>query len=405
MSLIVMKFGGTSVANLKRISNVANIVVKEAKKNKVIVVLSAMAGFTNKMQNYIDDINSEEKHENDLILTAGENISVGILSALLKKRKIKSIPLLGWQVPIITDGNFQKATILNIDNLRIKKFLKKNDVIVLAGFQGIDMNGNITSLGRGGSDTTAVAIASSVKADRCDIYTDVDGVFSSDPNIVKHARKIPKLAFEEMLEMSSTGAKVLHTRSVELAMKNNVVLQVLSSITKKNGTFIVDEKKLIEQEIVSGVSYSKNDSKITISGIPDKPGISARIFGLLADNNINVDMIVQNISQDGISANITFTVPNNEVKLAKFILSNKLNNIKYDSLKTNKNVSKISVIGMGMMSQSGVAQKMFKTLADKSINILAISTSEIKISVLIDVKYTNIAVKSLHKAYKLNIKK
>ena len=400
-----MKFGGTSVANLKRISNVANIVVKEAKKNKVIVVLSAMAGFTNKMQNYIDDINSEEKHENDLILTAGENISVGILSALLKKRKIKSIPLLGWQVPIITDGNFQKATILNIDNLRIKKFLKKNDVIVLAGFQGIDMNGNITSLGRGGSDTTAVAIASSVKADRCDIYTDVDGVFSSDPNIVKHARKIPKLAFEEMLEMSSTGAKVLHTRSVELAMKNNVVLQVLSSITKKNGTFIVDEKKLIEQEIVSGVSYSKNDSKITISGIPDKPGISARIFGLLADNNINVDMIVQNISQDGISANITFTVPNNEVKLAKFILSNKLNNIKYDSLKTNKNVSKISVIGMGMMSQSGVAQKMFKTLADKSINILAISTSEIKISVLIDVKYTNIAVKSLHKAYKLNIKK
>ncbi len=400
-----MKFGGTSVANLKRISNVANIVVKEAKKNKVIVVLSAMAGFTNKMQNYIDDINSEEKHENDLILTAGENISVGILTALLKKRKIKSIPLLGWQVPIITDGNFQKATILNIDNLRIKKFLKKNDVIVLAGFQGIDMNGNITSLGRGGSDTTAVAIASSVKADRCDIYTDVDGVFSSDPNIVKHARKIPKLAFEEMLEMSSTGAKVLHTRSVELAMKNNVVLQVLSSITKKNGTFIVDEKKLIEQEIVSGVSYSKNDSKITISGIPDKPGISARIFGLLADNNINVDMIVQNISQDGISANITFTVPNNEVKLAKFILSNKLNNIKYDSLKTNKNVSKISVIGMGMMSQSGVAQKMFKTLADKSINILAISTSEIKISVLIDVKYTNIAVKSLHKAYKLNIKK
>ncbi len=405
MSLIVMKFGGTSLANLKRISNVANIVVKEAKKNKVIVVLSAMAGFTNKMQNYIDDINSEEKHENDLILTAGENISVGILSALLKKRKIKSIPLLGWQVPIITDGNFQKATILNIDNLRIKKFLKKNDVIVLAGFQGIDINGNITSLGRGGSDTTAVAIASSVKADRCDIYTDVDGVFSSDPNVVKHARKIPKLAFEEMLEMSSTGAKVLHTRSVELAMKNNVVLQVLSSITKKNGTFIVDEKKLIEQEIVSGVSYSKNDSKITISGIPDKPGISARIFGLLADNNINVDMIVQNISQDGISANITFTVPNNEVKLAKFILSNKLNNIKYDSLKTNKNVSKISVIGMGMMSQSGVAQKMFKTLADKSINILAISTSEIKISVLIDVKYTNIAVKSLHKAYKLNIKK
>ena len=405
MSLIVMKFGGTSVANIDRIKNVARIVQKESKNNKVIVVLSAMAGFTNNMQDYIDEIKSEQKLENDLILTAGENITVGILSSILKKRKINSIPLLGWQVPIITDSNFQKATILNIDNKRLKKILRKQDVIVLAGFQGVDTAGNITSLGRGGSDTTAVAIASSVKADRCDIYTDVDGVFSTDPNIVKQAKKIPKLAFEEMLEMSSTGAKVLHTRSVELAMKNNLVLQVLSSISKKSGTLIVDEKKLIEQEIVSGVSYSKNESKITISGIPDKPGISARIFGLLANNNINVDMIVQNISQDGITANITFTVPNQEVKLAKNILSDNINNIKYDNLKTDKNVSKISVIGMGMMSQSGVAQKMFKTLADKSINILAISTSEIKISVLIDVKFTNIAVKSLHKAYRLNIKK
>ncbi len=400
-----MKFGGTSVANIDRIKNVARIVQKESKNNKVIVVLSAMAGFTNNMQDYIDEIKSEQKLENDLILTAGENITVGILSSILKKRKINSIPLLGWQVPIITDSNFQKATILNIDNKRLKKILRKQDVIVLAGFQGVDTAGNITSLGRGGSDTTAVAIASSVKADRCDIYTDVDGVFSTDPNIVKQAKKIPKLAFEEMLEMSSTGAKVLHTRSVELAMKNNLVLQVLSSISKKSGTLIVDEKKLIEQEIVSGVSYSKNESKITISGIPDKPGISARIFGLLANNNINVDMIVQNISQDGITANITFTVPNQEVKLAKNILSDNINNIKYDNLKTDKNVSKISVIGMGMMSQSGVAQKMFKTLADKSINILAISTSEIKISVLIDVKFTNIAVKSLHKAYRLNIKK
>ena len=273
--------------------------------------------------------------------------------------------------------------------------------MIIAGFQGINSLGFVTSLGRGGSDTTAVAIASAIEADRCDIYTDVDGVYNADPNLVPKAKKIPKLAFEEMLEMSSLGAKVLHTRSVELAMKNNLTLQVLSSITKNKGTFIIDEKKLIEKEMVSGVSYSNNESKITISGIPDKPGISAQIFGLLADCNINVDMIVQNISQDGVNANITFTVPNLEIKSAKEILKNNLSKIKYNSLKTDENVSKISVIGMGMMSQSGVAQKMFRTLANNSINILAISTSEIKISVLIDQKFTNIAVKSLHEAYNL----
>ena len=396
-----MKFGGTSVANIERLNNVAQIVENQVNNNKLIVVLSAMAGETNKMQEFIDEINSDYEIENDLILTSGENVTVGILSALLKKRNIKAKPLLGWQIPIITDKNNQKAKILNIDKNRLLNFLKNNDVLVVAGFQGISVDGHITSLGRGGSDTTAVAIASSINADRCDIYTDVEGVYSADPNIETNAKKITKLAFEEMLEMSSTGAKVLHTRSVELAMKNNLVLQVLSSLTNKEGTLIVDEKNLIEKEIVSGVSYSKNDSKLTISGIPDKPGISAKIFGLLADNNINVDMIVQNISQDGISANITFTVPNNEINTAKSILHNNLEHINYDTLKTDKNVSKISVIGMGMMSQSGVAQKMFKTLADNSINILAISTSEIKISVLIDEKYTNIAVKSLHEAYNL----
>ena len=312
---------------------------------------------------------------------------------------------MGWQVPIITDDNHQKAKILNINKTRIINFLRDYDVIVLAGFQGINIEGNITSLGRGGSDTTAVAIASAVNADRCDIYTDVDGVYTTDPNVVSEAKKIPKLAFEEMLEMSSSGAKVLHTRSVELAMKNNLVLQVLSSLTQKPGTLIVDDKKLIEKEIVSGVSYSKNESKITISGIPDKPGISAKIFGLLANKNINVDMIVQNISQDGINANITFTIPNNEVNYAKEILENNLGNINFKSLKTDENVSKISVIGMGMMSQSGVAKKMFETLANMSINILAISTSEIKISVLINEEYTDIAVKSLHNAYNLKMKK
>ena len=396
-----MKFGGTSVGSIDKINNVANIVEKQLHDKKLIVVLSAMSGVTNKMQEYIDEIESNEIIENDLILTSGEAVSVGLLSAILKKRNIKSIPLLGWQIPIITDSNHQKAKILNIDKVRIDKYLNDYDVLVVAGFQGIDIDGNITSLGRGGSDTTAVAVAAAVDADRCDIYTDVDGVYSTDPNLEPKAKKINKLAFEEMLEMSSTGAKVLHTRSVELAMKNNLTLQVLSSITKQSGTFVVDENKLIEKEIVSGVSFSNNESKLTLSGIADKPGISAKIFGLLANNNINVDMIVQNTSQDGVTANITFTVPNSEIHNAKKILQANQNLIDFKSIETDSNISKISVIGMGMMSQSGVAKKMFTTLADNSINILAISTSEIKISVLIDKKFTKIAVKSLHEAYNL----
>ena len=401
MKLIVMKFGGTSVGSIDKINNVANIVEKQLNDKKLIVVLSAMSGVTNKMQEYIDEIESNEIIENDLILTSGEAVSVGLLSAILKKRNIKSIPLLGWQIPIITDSNHQKAKILNIDKVNIDKYLNDYDVLVVAGFQGIDIDGKITSLGRGGSDTTAVAVAAAVDADRCDIYTDVDGVYSTDPNLEPKAKKINKLAFEEMLEMSSTGAKVLHTRSVELAMKNNLTLQVLSSITKQSGTLVVDENKLIEKEIVSGVSFSNNESKLTLSGIADKPGISATIFGLLANNNINVDMIVQNTSQDGVTANITFTVPNSEIHNAKKILEENQNLIDFKSIETDSNISKISVIGMGMMSQSGVAKKMFTTLADNSINILAISTSEIKISVLINKKFTKIAVKSLHEAYNL----
>ena len=401
MKLIVMKFGGTSVGSIDKINNVANIVEDQLNDKKLIVVLSAMSGVTNKMQEYIDEIESNEIIENDLILTSGEAVSVGLLSAILKKRNIKSIPLLGWQIPIITDSNHQKAKILNIDKVRIDKYLNDYDVLVVAGFQGIDIDGKITSLGRGGSDTTAVAVAAAVDADRCDIYTDVDGVYSTDPNLEPKAKKINKLAFEEMLEMSSTGAKVLHTRSVELAMKNNLTLQVVSSITKQSGTLVVDENKLIEKEIVSGVSFSNNESKLTLSGIADKPGISATIFGLLANNNINVDMIVQNTSQDGVTANITFTVPNSEIHNAKKILEQNQNLINFKSIETDSNISKISVIGMGMMSQSGVAKKMFTTLADNSINILAISTSEIKISVLINKKFTKIAVKSLHEAYNL----
>ena len=401
MNTIVMKFGGTSVAGTEKIRNIADIVIKEVKNNKIIVVLSAMAGETNKLQSYLDDFASQYSLESDLVLTSGEQVTIGLLSAELKNKGIKSIPLLGWQIPIITDDSHEKAKILHIDNKRIEKFFEKNDVIVLAGFQGISLNGEITSLGRGGSDTTAVAIASSVDAKRCDIYTDVDGVYTTDPNIDQNAKKISKMSYEEMLEMASTGSKVLHTRSVELAMKNNLVLQVLSSVTKETGTFIVDEKELIEKEIVSGVSYSKNEAKVTISGILDKPGISAKIFSLMTENNINVDMIVQNISQDGISANITFTISQKDFDLTKSVIEQNHNSLKYKSLSLDKNVAKISVIGMGMMSQAGVAEKMFKTLAKNEINILAISTSEIKISVLIEEKHTNIAVKSLHEAYNL----
>ena len=401
MNTIVMKFGGTSVAGTEKIRNIADIVIKEVKNNKIIVVLSAMAGETNKLQSYLDDFSSQYSLESDLVLTSGEQVTIGLLSAQLKNKGIKSIPLLGWQIPIITDDSHEKAKILHIDNKRIEKFFENNDVIVLAGFQGISLNGEITSLGRGGSDTTAVAIASSVDAKRCDIYTDVDGVYTTDPNIDQNAKKISKMSYEEMLEMASTGSKVLHTRSVELAMKNNLILQVLSSVTKETGTFIVDEKELIEKEIVSGVSYSKNEAKVTISGILDKPGISAKIFSLMTENNINVDMIVQNISQDGISANITFTISQKDFDLTESVIEKNHNSLKYKSLSLDKNVAKISVIGMGMMSQAGVAEKMFKTLAKNEINILAISTSEIKISVLIEEKHTNIAVKSLHEAYNL----
>ena len=401
MNIVVMKFGGTSVGSIDKLRNVAKIVEKESKLNKIIVVLSAMAGETNKLQGYLEEIDSEPSVENDLVLTSGEQVTIGLLSALLKKRGIKSTPLLGWQIPIVTDESHEKSKILNINSKNIHSYFEKSNVIVLAGFQGININGNISALGRGGSDVTAVAIAAAVQAERCDIYTDVDGVFTADPNIEPLAKKISKLSFEEMLEMSSMGAKVLQTRSVELAMKNNITLQVLSSISNKEGTFIVDEKKLIEKEIVSGVSYSKNEAKLTISGIPDKPGISAKIFKIMSESNINVDMIVQNISQDGVFANITFTVPTRDLEISKKLIENNKTDLNFRSISTDDKVAKVSVIGMGMMSQSGVAEKMFKTLADKSINILAISTSEIKISVLIYEKYTELAVKSLHEVYKL----
>ncbi len=404
MKILVMKFGGTSVADLDRIRKVASIIENEYKNFKVIVVLSAMAGVTDNLQKLIDEVNYTNSPETDMVITSGEQVSVALLSMILNKKNIKSNPMLGWQIPIITDNSYGKAKILNILDKEIKKNLKEFDVVVVAGFQGISLEGKIASLGRGGSDTSAVAIAIALKAKRCDIYTDVEGVYSIDPKIDNSAIKIDKISYEEMLEMSSLGSRILQTRSVELAMKNNVNLQVLSSIVNSKGTMLVNEEKLIEKEIISGISYSKNESKITISGVPDQPGISATIFGILSKNNINVDMIVQNISQDGISANMTFTVQSNEVGIAMNLLEKSKLEINYKSITSDSNVAKVSVIGMGMKSQSGVAQKMFQTLADNKINILAISTSEIKISVLIEQKYTEKAIKSLHKEYKLSNK-
>ena len=404
MKILVMKFGGTSVANLERIRNVASIIEREHKNYKLVIVLSAMAGVTDDLQKLINKIEYDNSPETDLILTSGEQISVALLSIILNKKAIKSYPMLGWQIPIITNNSYGNAKIINILDKEILKHLQKFDAVVVAGFQGISQEGKVASLGRGGSDTTAVAIAAALKAERCDIYTDVEGIYSIDPNIDKNAKKINRIAYEEILEMSSLGAKVLQTRSVELAMKNNINLQVLSSIVNSKGTMIVNEKELIEKEIVSGISYSKDESKISISGVPDKPGISAKIFGILSENNLNVDMIVQNTSQDGVSANLTFTLRSAEMKKAYKLLENNKSLINYKSISTDSNLAKVSVIGMGMKSQSGVAQKMFQTLGDQKINILAISTSEIKISVLIEKKCTDQAIISLHNAYKLNKK-
>ena len=399
-----MKFGGTSVANIGRIKKVAKIIQREKKKYKILVVLSAMAGVTDDLDELINKTKSNNSLETDLIITSGEQVTISLLSIFLNKKNITAHPLLGWQIPIITDSEYGKARIINILDRNIINYFKKYEVLVVAGFQGIDINGKITSLGRGGSDTTAVAIAAAIKAERCDIYTDVKGIYSTDPNVDKSAKKINKISFEEILEMSSAGAKVLQTRSVELAMKNKLDMQVLSSIVNSKGTLIVNENKIVEKEMISGISFSKEESKVTISGIPDKPGTSAKIFGILSKSNINVDMIIQNISPDGISANLTFTLPTREINFVINLLEKNKASLKYRSVSTNSNLAKISVIGMGMRSQSGVAQKMFQSLADKKINILAISTSEIKITVLINKKFTEKAVKALHKAYKLNKK-
>ncbi|MDA0997072.1 MAG: aspartate kinase [Proteobacteria bacterium] len=404
MARIVQKFGGTSVADTDRIKAVAQRVKAEVDAgHQVAVVLSAMSGVTNQLVDYVTKMSPlYDAREYDTVVASGEQITVGLLAIGLQDIGIQARSWLGWQVPIRTDGMHGKARIKAVETEEMERRLAASEVLVVAGFQGLGPRNRITTLGRGGSDTSAVALAAALKADRCDIYTDVDGVYTADPRIVTKARKLEKITYEEMLEMASVGAKVLQTRSVELAMKQKVRVQVRSSYSDEPGTLIVDEDEIVEHELVSGIAYSRDEAKITLVGVPDRPGIAAAIFGPLAETSINVDMIVQNVSHDGKTTDLTFTVTTADFDRTIAVLEGKKSELKYAKLLSDKNVAKISVIGVGMRSHAGIAQRMFMALAEKSINIQVISTSEIKVSVLIGEEYTELAVRALHTAYGLD---
>lgn len=410
MALIVQKFGGTSVGSTERIRNVAKNVKKELDLgNQVVVVVSAMSGETNRLVSLTEELNPLADEialaEYDVVVSSGENVTSGLLSLTLQNMGIKARSMLGWQAPIITEGTHSKARIDSIAEEQIKAHLNNNEVVVIPGFQGVTNHENLlerrlTTLGRGGSDTSAVAVAAALKADRCDIYTDVDGVYTTDPRIVPKARKLSKIYYEEVLEMASSGAKVLHSRCVELAMKYNVRTQVLSSFEDLPGTELVEEAEVLERRLITGVAYTKNDAQITLKGVQNTPGIASNIFTPLAKADVNVDMIVQNVSKDAEKADVTFTIPKTDVAAAEEALNN--SDLKFDSIYKNLDVAKISVIGVGMRSHAGIAQKMFETLASKGINIHVISTSEIKVSVLVDDEFLELAMRSLHTAYGLD---
>ncbi len=404
MARIVKKFGGTSVADVEKIQNVARRVKKEVDAgNQVAVVVSAMAGVTNQLVKYVDDINRlHDAREYDVVVASGEQVTAGLTALALQKLGVPARSWLGWQLPVHTDGVHGKARISEIDSEEIIRRMEQGEVAVVAGFQGIGPDGRVTTLGRGGSDTSAVALAAAIKADRCDIHTDVDGVYTTDPRIVPKARKLNKITYEEMLEMASLGAKVLQTRSVELAMKYNVRTQVVSSFTDEPGTLVVNEDEIVEKEIISGIAYSRDEAKITLTGVADKPGVAAGIFGPLADASINVDMIVQNVSLDGKKTDMTFTVGKTDLERALLTVEAKKKELGYSQITSDPKVVKVSVIGVGMRSHAGVAQTMFSALAEKGINIQVISTSEIKVSVLIAEEYLELALRSLHDAYGLN---
>ena len=421
MGRIVMKFGGTSVGCLDRIRHVSRLVETEVNSgNEVAVVVSAMSGETNKLISLVDELDTDEfkqgqitggdiNDEYDSIVATGEQVTSGLLAIALRRRGVNARSWLGWQVPFRTDKFHSKARISKIECSEVGISMKQGNVAVVAGFQGISDDRRISTLGRGGSDTSAVALAVALKADRCDIYTDVDGIYTTDPRIAKDARRLNYIAFEEMLELASLGAKVLQTRSVELAMNNNLPLRVLTSMVESGipnpGTLVCNEDKNMEERVVSGVAYSRDEAQITLLNLADKPGMVAKVCSTMANANISVDMIVQGISRSDNAANLTFTIGKRDLNAALEALKSSKESIGFNNIKFDENVTKVSVVGIGMRSHTGVAQTMFEALAERGINIAVIATSEIKISVLIDAEYTELAVRALHSAFKLHEKR
>ncbi|MBW1918145.1 MAG: aspartate kinase [Deltaproteobacteria bacterium] len=402
MALIVQKYGGTSVANPERIANVANRVVKGWREgHRMVVVLSAMAGETDRLIQLARNLSEDpDPRELDVLLATGEQVTVALFSMFLKSQGIPATSLLSHQARIYTNRAYGRARIVGIDTARILEELKKDRIVTVAGFQGVDEVGNITTLGRGGSDTTAVAIAAALKADLCEIYTDVEGVYTTDPRICPQSRKLERISYDEMLELASLGSKVLEIRSVGFAKRYNVPLHVRSSFTERPGTLVTKEDKDMEDILVTGVTYSKNDARVTITRVPDVPGIAARIFNPVAEANLVVDMIIQNTSIEGLT-DLTFTVPKGDLKKTLELIGPVAQEIGADKLISDDNIAKVSIVGVGMRNNAGVASRMFSTLAAENINILTISTSEIKISCVIEDKYTELAVRVLHDAFGL----
>jgi len=404
MARIVMKFGGTSVADIDRIKNVAQRVKREVEAgHQIAVVVSAMSGQTNRLVGWCNQMAAlPDPREYDTVVATGEQVTIGLLAIGLQELGLDARSWCGWQIPINSDGVHGKARIESIDTSRMLTAMQGGQVAVVAGFQAVGPQERISTLGRGGSDTSAVALAAALGADRCDIYTDVDGIYTTDPRIVAKARKLDRITYEEMLELASVGAKVLQTRSVEMAMKHRVRVQVLSSFEDKPGTLVCDEDEIVEQELVSGIAYSRDETKVTLTRVPDRPGIAAAIFGPLAEAAVNVDMIVQNVSEDGRFTDLTFTIAHSDLERTRHVLDSARGELGFERLVSDPGVVKVSVIGVGMRSHAGIAQKMFQTLASEGINIQVISTSEIKISVLIAEKYTELALRALHTAYGLD---
>ena len=404
MSRLVMKFGGTSVADVGRIHEVARRVKAEADAgHEIAVVVSAMAGTTDQLINWTADVaNLHDAREFDVVVSTGEQITSGLMAMALQDLGLTARSWLAWQLPVRTDGVHGSARILDIEAAEVGARMAKGEIAVMAGYQGLAPDNRLTTIGRGGTDTSAVALAAALGAERCDIYTDVEGVFTADPRIVAKARKLDKITYEEMLEMASQGAKVLQTRAVVMAMNHRVRVQVLSSFSEAPGTLVVDEDEIVEQQIVSGIAYSRDEAKIPLRRVADRPGVAAAIFGPLAEANINVDMIVQNVSEDDETTDLTFTVTEADLDDAVKVINGARSEIGYEEVLYDNGVAKVSIIGVGMRSHAGVASRMFGTLAEKGINIEVISTSEIKVSVLINEEYTELALRALHHAYGLD---